>query len=132
MEGLCPCGHEPTGSIVPVSYTAIELISHIQETRYKYLVELSGLGFLRVSLNYIVNTTEFSPHYWASLWCTEKYDPFATQPYTIRHYEMYFNRKKINLLSQCVPHTVHSETVLIFPINNIIFRIIIYLFNQNK
>ena len=20
MEGLCPCGHEPTGSIVPVSY----------------------------------------------------------------------------------------------------------------
>ena len=35
-------------------------------------------------------------------------------------------------LSHCVPHAVHSETVLFFPINNIIFRIIIYLFNQNK
>ena len=52
---------------------------------------------------------------------------------------MHFNRKKINLnkkceLSHCVPHTVHSETVglLFFPINNIIFRIIIYLLNQNK
>ena len=50
---------------------------------------------------------------------------------------MYFNRKKINSnkkceLSQCVPHTVLSETVLFFPINNIIFRIIIYIFNKNK
>ena len=35
-------------------------------------------------------------------------------------------------LSHCVPHTVQSETVLFFPIHNIIFRIIIYLFNQNK
>ena len=23
MEGLCPCGHEPTGSIMPVSYIYI-------------------------------------------------------------------------------------------------------------
>ena len=23
MEGLCPCGHEPTGSIVPVSELVI-------------------------------------------------------------------------------------------------------------
>ena len=23
MEGLCPCGHEPTGSIVPVSWLVI-------------------------------------------------------------------------------------------------------------
>ena len=50
---------------------------------------------------------------------------------------MYFNRKKINLnkkfeLYQCVPHKVHSETVLFFPINNVSFRIIIYLLNQNK
>ena len=76
-----------------------------------------------------------------NLWCTEKYDPFATQPYTInpiKHQVMYFNRKKkINLnkkceLPHCVPHTVHSETVLFFPINNNIFRIIVYLFNQNK
>ena len=67
-----------------------------------------------------------------NLSCTEKYDQFATEPYTIRH----FNRKEINLnkkceLSHCVPHTVHSETVLFFPINNIIFRKVIYLFNQN-
>ena len=50
---------------------------------------------------------------------------------------MYLNRKKINLnkkceLSHCVSHTVHSKTALFFPINNIIFSIIIYLFNQNK
>ena len=25
MEGLCPCGHEPTGSIVPVS----ELVTYM-------------------------------------------------------------------------------------------------------
>ena len=59
-----------------------------------------------------------------NLWCTENYDSFATQPYTIRYYGMYFNRQKINLnekceLSHCVPHTVYSETVLFFPINNI-------------
>ena len=24
MEGLCPCGHEPAGSIVPVSYDSVE------------------------------------------------------------------------------------------------------------
>ena len=29
MEGLCPCGHEPTGSIVPVS----ELVSSYAITR---------------------------------------------------------------------------------------------------
>ena len=23
MEGLCPCGHEPTGSIVPVSQSGV-------------------------------------------------------------------------------------------------------------
>ena len=50
---------------------------------------------------------------------------------------MYFNTKNINLnkkgeLSHCVPHTVHCETVLFFPIDNIIFRIIIYLLNENK
>ena len=50
---------------------------------------------------------------------------------------MYFNRKKINLnkkceLSHCVPHTVHSETVLFVLINNIIFRIIIYAINLVK
>ena len=30
--------------------------------------------------------------------CTEKYDPFATQPYTIKQYIMYFNRKKLTLI----------------------------------
>ena len=44
---------------------------------------------------------------------------------------MYFNRKKINLNKKCelshyVTPRVHSETVLFFSINNIIFRIIIY------
>ena len=45
---------------------------------------------------------------------------------------MYFNRKKINLnkkceLSHCVPHTVHTETLLFFPINIIIIiRMIMY------
>ena len=38
--------------------------------------------------------------------------------------------KNVNCL--CIPHAAHSETLLFFPINNIIFRIIIYLFNQNK
>ena len=74
-----------------------------------------------------------------NLLCTEKYDLFATQPYrpTIRPKIMHFNRKKKKLnkkcdLCHCVPHTIHIETVLFFPMNNIIFRIIIYLFNQNK
>ena len=47
-----------------------------------------------------------------------------------------FQQKKNTLnkkweLSHCVSHTVHSKTVLFFPIN-IIFRIIMYLFSQNK
>ena len=66
-----------------------------------------------------------------NLWFTEKYGPFATQTYNIRQVK-YFSRKKINLNKKCelshyVPHTVHSETVLFFPINNIIYRIIIYI-----
>ena len=35
MEGLCPCGHEPTGSIVPVS----ELVSFILFNILKYLMK---------------------------------------------------------------------------------------------
>ena len=58
--------------------------------------------------------------------------------YTAIYYKTnVFYMKKINLNKKCelshyVPHTVHSETEFFFPINNIIFRIIIYLFNQNK
>ena len=32
MEGLCPCGHEPTGSIVPVSWLVSSGILTTDET----------------------------------------------------------------------------------------------------
>ena len=38
----------------------------------------------------------------------------------------------ILLLYNSVVLTVHCETVLFCPVNNIIFRIIIYWFNRNK
>ena len=31
MEGLCPCGHEPTGSIVPVSVSVSVYFIKLQE-----------------------------------------------------------------------------------------------------
>ena len=39
MEGLCPCGHEPAGSIVPVS----QLVSYDLFLKNRKLQEIFGL-----------------------------------------------------------------------------------------
>ena len=40
MEGLCPCGHEPRGSIVPVSY--LVRLFMLQGTKKSYNFSLSS------------------------------------------------------------------------------------------
>ena len=40
MESLCSCGHEPTGSIVPVSELVILLIFFLNFIRFRSFVRL--------------------------------------------------------------------------------------------
>ena len=50
MEGLCPCGHEPTGSIVPVS----QLVNYIVITK-PFLVLFETVFYIFNKVIYIVH-----------------------------------------------------------------------------
>ena len=41
MEGLCPCGHEPAGSIVPVSYLVSLLIQNVDSDIFNIILHIS-------------------------------------------------------------------------------------------
>ena len=52
MEGLCPCGHEPTGSIVPVSELVRQCcrIIYYKKTKSNFLTIIAILPSLLMSL----------------------------------------------------------------------------------
>ena len=54
MEGLCPCGHEPTVSIVPVSFLVMLLTSYnLNQINFRNTVGLKcyNVSCIRVVFN---------------------------------------------------------------------------------